>query len=1045
VNNDTLVDTDYVLGVTANDGTVDSAEAFATVIFDGVNDAPTATPSTSLGDENTDITVNLTGTDDDGTVDFATVTSLPAAAQGVLFLADGITAVVAGTPITSAQAATLVFTPTADFNGDVTIPFTVTDDDGLESSVANEVVTVNDVNAAAVIAGDDVGAVTEDATDSVLTDTGILTISDADAGEAAFQTTGITSSAGALGSLSITSTGAWTYTVDNADVQYLTLGEEKIEIFTVLSVDGTTHDVLVTITGTYDVDSDGDGVIDIIDIDDDNDGIIDTVEDSFTIDLPFTTTTANSNIVAEGGTGSQNINLSSFGVVVGQTIDISNLFAQGDLNSGGETFTLVFNGVETTGAVNTGSQSFGFSAVTPGINLTVDVIDIGGGIPGISVTGSTTGTVNNFNGFTGVDYRFDIAGVANDASDIDGDGIINSLDLDTDNDGIIDNVEAQEGGSFIATSGIDANNDGLDDAYDPLNDQAGLTPVDTDGSGAPQFVEIDSDADGISDIVDVDDDDDGILDTVEDAVLLTTVGFTTTTADSNIISEGAGTSSQNINLSSFGAVIGQTIDVSNLFAEGDLNSSYETFTLVFNGGVTTGAVNTGSENFGFRVVTPPVDLAVQVIDIGGGVPGITVAGTTSGDVNFFSRFAGVDYRFDITSTAETIVNNDIDGDGIINSLDVDSDNDGILDNIEAQPVNSPIILPSGIDANNDGLDDAYGPDGLTPAVTVNATTLAGLRYEYFEGSFAALPDFDQLTMVAAGVVAGIDLSPRTQNDNFAFRFSGEIQIDTAGSYNFFTASDDGSQLFIDGQLVVDNDGLHSTNEETGPILLSAGRHEIVITYFERTGGENLTVSYEGPGVIKQEVPDSLFFEPNTPDAYNVDSNNDGTLDGKDPATTGNDRLVGNDLTGDSIDGLGGNDQIFGLGGNDILLGNDGDDILFGGAGDDTLTGGNGSDTFIFNSVDGSGSTDTITDFSLAEGDVLDLADLLTLEEGRDLTDFLNVSLVGVDTVITVDADGVGGDTDLTVVLEGADLVALGADQAAILQSLIASNNLIVDQ
>jgi hypothetical protein len=38
VNNDELVDTDYVLGVTANDGTVDSVEAFATVTFDGVND-----------------------------------------------------------------------------------------------------------------------------------------------------------------------------------------------------------------------------------------------------------------------------------------------------------------------------------------------------------------------------------------------------------------------------------------------------------------------------------------------------------------------------------------------------------------------------------------------------------------------------------------------------------------------------------------------------------------------------------------------------------------------------------------------------------------------------------------------------------------------------------------------------------------------------------------------------------------------------------------------------------------------------------------------
>jgi hypothetical protein len=60
--------------------------------------------------------------------------------------ADGTTPVVAGTPITAAQAASLIFTPAANFNGTVTIPFTVTDDDGGTSAPANEVITVVDVN-----------------------------------------------------------------------------------------------------------------------------------------------------------------------------------------------------------------------------------------------------------------------------------------------------------------------------------------------------------------------------------------------------------------------------------------------------------------------------------------------------------------------------------------------------------------------------------------------------------------------------------------------------------------------------------------------------------------------------------------------------------------------------------------------------------------------------------------------------------------------------------------------------------------------------------
>ncbi|WOE28704.1 VCBS domain-containing protein [Acinetobacter towneri] len=128
--------------------------------------------------------------------------------------------------------------------------FTVLSADGTSHDI---VITITGTNDVPVIAGDDTGAVTEDASTPNLTDTGTLTIVDADGGQAVFQTTGITSSAGALGSLSITSAGAWTYTVANADVQYLGAGQTKVETFTVLSADGTSHDIVITITGTNDV------------------------------------------------------------------------------------------------------------------------------------------------------------------------------------------------------------------------------------------------------------------------------------------------------------------------------------------------------------------------------------------------------------------------------------------------------------------------------------------------------------------------------------------------------------------------------------------------------------------------------------------------------------------------------------------------------------------------------------------------------------------------------------------------------------------------
>ncbi|UUT51335.1 VCBS domain-containing protein [Aeromonas hydrophila] len=128
--------------------------------------------------------------------------------------------------------------------------FTVASVDGTTHTVT---ITITGVNDAAVITGSDTGAVTEDETTPILTETGTLSVTDVDgADEAKFLAGNGTPSAGALGSLSITEGGVWTYNVDNSKVQYLGEGETKVETFTVASVDGTTHTVTITITGVND-------------------------------------------------------------------------------------------------------------------------------------------------------------------------------------------------------------------------------------------------------------------------------------------------------------------------------------------------------------------------------------------------------------------------------------------------------------------------------------------------------------------------------------------------------------------------------------------------------------------------------------------------------------------------------------------------------------------------------------------------------------------------------------------------------------------------
>jgi len=136
----------------------------------------------------------------------------------------------------------------------------------------------------------------------------------------------------------------------------------------------------------------------------------------------------------------------------------------------------------------------------------------------------------------------------------------------------------------------------------------------------------------------------------------------------------------------------------------------------------------------------------------------------------------------------------------------------------------------------------------------------GVRFRYYEGDWSVLPDFASLQPVRGGKVYEISLKGTGhRGDHFGIEYEAEIEIARGGKYTFFTESDDGSKLFIDGELVVDNDGLHGQREASGRITLQPGRHRLRVQFFEKDGGESLAVSYQGPGIPKQPIPAHVLY------------------------------------------------------------------------------------------------------------------------------------------------------------------------------------------
>jgi len=158
------------------------------------------------------------------------------------------------------------------------------------------------------------------------------------------------------------------------------------------------------------------------------------------------------------------------------------------------------------------------------------------------------------------------------------------------------------------------------------------------------------------------------------------------------------------------------------------------------------------------------------------------------------------------------------------------------------------------------LDGSIPPDSLDCEAPADGQPWA---YEYYEGTWTSLPDFDSLTPVTTGTTDKISTDVQQQSNNFALRFTGCVLAPAEGIYTFSTTSDDSSQLFVDGDLVVDNVSPGSVGTVSADIELNDGLYEVVVTYYQNNGTNQLSAEWVAPlrGTTYAVTPNEGDFFP----------------------------------------------------------------------------------------------------------------------------------------------------------------------------------------
>lgn len=162
----------------------------------------------------------------------------------------------------------------------------------------------------------------------------------------------------------------------------------------------------------------------------------------------------------------------------------------------------------------------------------------------------------------------------------------------------------------------------------------------------------------------------------------------------------------------------------------------------------------------------------------------------------------------------------------------------------------------------------HKPVSSTASITVRKVTprpasevevkMSGLTYAYYEGIWDKVPAFENLEPLKSGQISTINLSQKMSKTFFGFTFNGYVKIPATAMYIMSIASNDGSLLYLDNTLLINNDEDHPLKEEQAFVALQEGWHAIKVAYFQTGASADLKVYLQGPDMEKSEIPAEMY-------------------------------------------------------------------------------------------------------------------------------------------------------------------------------------------